>query len=185
MEPQVHKVTHSQQAAHGGEQHVFPPFDTTTFPSQLLWLTVTFALLYMASAKLILPRLNAIFDARRNRIASDLDSAQKLKAETESAIASYEKALRDARERANAIAQDMRDQIKADIDAERAKVETSLNAKIADAEKQIKASRDKVMGEVEGIALEAAGAIVEHLIGSANGAAGISGAVKTALKKTA
>jgi F-type H+-transporting ATPase subunit b len=169
--------------AHGG-QHVFPPFDTATFPSQLLWLAITFALLYLASAKLILPRLAAIFEQRRNRIASDLDSAQKLKAETEAAIASYEKALRDARERANAIAQDMRDTIKADIDAERAKVEAALNARIADAEKQIKASRDKVMNEVETIASETAAAIVEHLIGQANNA-GISGAVKTALKKTA
>jgi F-type H+-transporting ATPase subunit b len=185
MAPQVHKVTQPGTRAHGGEQHVFPPFDTATFPSQLLWLTVTFALLYAVSARLILPRLNAIFDARRNRIASDLDSAQKLKAETENAIASYEKALRDARERANAIAQDMRDKLKVDIDAERAKVEISLNAKIADAEKQIAASRDKVMNEVEGIASETAEAIVGHLLGSASGTAGISGAVKTALKRTA
>lgn len=184
MQPQAKIAAHTETAAKAEEQHVFPPFDTSTFPSQLLWLAVTFILLYLASAKLILPRLSAIFDARRNRIASDLDAAQKLKAETESAIASYEKALRDARERANTIAQDMRDKLKADIDVERSKVETALNAKIADAEKQIKASRDKVMNEVETIAAETAEAIVEHLIGSANNA-GISGAVKTALKKTA
>lgn len=184
MEPQVHTETHSETAAHGGGHHPFPPFDTTTFPSQLLWLVITFAVLYVATAKLILPRLNAILSARRGRIAADLDTAQTLKAETEAAIASYDKALREARERSGKIAQDMRDQIKADIDAERAKTEVSLNAKIQDAEKQIKASRDKVMNEVETIASEAASAIVERLIGSANGGS-ISGAVKTALKKTA
>jgi len=184
MAPQPHTTTQTETGVHGGEAHVFPPFDTTTFPSQLLWLTITFGLLYMASAKLILPRLTAIFEQRRGRIASDLDQAQALKLETEAAIASYDKALKDAREKASAIAQDMRDKLKADIDAERAKVEISLNAKIADAEKQIKASRDKVMGEVEGIASEAAEAIVQHLTGSANGGS-IAGAVKTALKKTA
>ncbi len=180
MQPQT--TTHSETQAHGGG-HPFPPFDTSTFPSQLLWLAVTFTLLYVAMARLVLPRLAVIFDERRNRIVSDLDAAQKLKAETEQAIAAYDKALRDARERANAIAQDVRDKLKADLDAERSKVESSLNAKIAEAEKQIAASRDKVMGEVEAIASDTAAAIVEHLVGVNGG--GISNAVKTALKKIA
>jgi F-type H+-transporting ATPase subunit b len=185
MESQPQTQMHAETGAHGGEEHIFPPFDTTTFPSQLLWLAVTFALLYFLTAKLILPRLAAIFDARKNAIASDQNAAQTLKTETEIAIAAYDKALRDAREKANAIAQDMRDGLKADIDAERARVEASLALKVADAEKHIAASRNKIMSEVESIASEAASAIVEHLIGSANNGSAISGAVKTALKKTA
>jgi F-type H+-transporting ATPase subunit b len=184
MAPQPQQQLHTEQGAHGGEEHVFPPFDTSTFPSQLLWLAVTFTLLYLAVARLILPRLGAIFAARRNRITADYDAAQALKSETDQAIASYEKALRDARERANAIAQDMRDKIKADIDAERARVEASLAVKVAEAEKQIAATRAEVMDEVEGIAAQVAEAIVTRLAGSANGGS-ISGAVKTALKKTA
>lgn len=182
MEPQTH--TEAQAGARGGgHSTVFPPFDTTTFPSQLLWLGLTFGLLYALSAKLLLPRIASIFQVRRNRIMTDIEAAQQLKAETEAAIAEYEKALRNARERANVIAQEMRDKIKAEMDAHRAGVEADLSAKIAEAEKKIAASRDKAMGEVEGIASQVAEAIVEHLTG-ANGS-GISGAVKTALKKTA
>ena len=77
-----------------------------------------------------------------------------------------------------------RDQLKTEMDAERSKVEASLAAKIADAEINIKASRDKAMQDVEAIAGQAAEAIVTQLIGTVDGS-GISGAVKSALKKTA
>lgn len=183
MEPET-PTTETTVQEHGqGHSKVFPPFDTTTFPSQLLWLSLTFGLLYLLSSKVLLPRIGSIFEARRRRITSDLDAAQQLKAETETAITSYEKALREARERAQAIAEEMRGKIKLEMDAHRGRVEADLSSKILEAEKKISASRDKVMGEVETIAAEAAEAIVEQLIGS-NGA-GISGAVKTALKKIA
>lgn len=182
MEPEAQ--TGTQTEAHGGGSHIFPPFDPSTFPSQLLWLAISFGLLYTLMAKLVLPRLTAIFTERRTCIASDLDLASAMKAETEAALATYEKALKDARERAGLIAQEMRDKIKAEMDAERSKVEAGLAAKIAEAEGQIAASRDKAMGQVEAIASEVAEAVVEQLIGPGSDAA-ISGAVKTALKKTA
>ena len=57
--------------AHGGEHgKVFPPFNTATFPSQLLWLTISFALLYVLMSKLVLPRLSSILGERRGRILS-------------------------------------------------------------------------------------------------------------------
>ncbi|MES2906633.1 MAG: F0F1 ATP synthase subunit B [Pseudomonadota bacterium] len=183
MEPETPTTETTVQEHGAGHSKVFPPFDTTTFPSQLLWLTITFGLLYMLSSKILLPRIASIFEARRGRITSDLQMAQQLKVETETAIAGYDKALREARERANAIAEDMRSKIKTEMDAHRAKVEADVSTKVGEAEKKIAASRDKVMGEVEAIASEAAEAIVEQLIGK-NGT-GISGAVKTALKKIA
>ena len=70
MAPQAH-TTNTETAAEGGGHNVFPPFDTSTFPSQLLWLAVTFVILYTATAKLILPRLNKILHMRRTRISSD------------------------------------------------------------------------------------------------------------------
>ena len=182
MEPV--QTTENTQSHGGAHSNVFPPFDTATFPSQLLWLTVSFALLYTLMAKLVLPRLSAILSERRGRILSDLDMAQAMKTETEMALASYESALADARAKASAIAQDMRDKLKTEMDAGRTRVEQSLAAKVAEAEIKIKASRDKAMQDVESIAGQAAEAIVTQLIGD-SGDAGISGAVKTALKKTA
>lgn len=181
MEPKTATPLEGTEA-HGGEAHVFPPFDVKTFPSQLLWLAISFALLYALMARLVLPRLTAILAERRGRIASDLDMAQAMKAETEQAMANYENALKTAREQASVIAQEMRDTLKAEMDAERARIESGLTARIAEAETKIKASRDKAMQDVEAIASEAAEAIVSTLIGEGSD---VSGAVKTALKKTA
>ena len=70
-----------------GEHKTFPPFDATTFASQLLWFAITFALLYYLMAKVALPRIGSILEGRRDRIAADLDQAERLKGESEDAAA--------------------------------------------------------------------------------------------------
>ncbi len=72
---------------------VFPPFDATTFASQLLWLAITFGVLYYLMARVAVPRIAGIIEDRRDRIASDLDMADRLKTDSEEALAAYEKAL--------------------------------------------------------------------------------------------
>ena len=57
----------------------FPPLDTKTFPSQIFWLVIFFALLYALMSKLVLPKIACILEARRNRIEGDLARASALK----------------------------------------------------------------------------------------------------------
>ena len=95
---------------HGG----FPPFQKETFASQLFWLVICFAALYVMVSKLILPRVGTIIAERRDRIAGDLAEAGRMKDEADGAVAAYEKALADARARAQAIAAETRDKLNAD-----------------------------------------------------------------------
>jgi len=53
-------------------QGVFSPLDVGTFPSQLVWLALTFILLYVLMAKIALPRIGSILAERAKRIADDL-----------------------------------------------------------------------------------------------------------------
>ena len=78
----------------------FPPFQAEHFPSQLVWLAVSFVLLYALMAKVALPRIAAIFAERSKRIGDDLKAAQGFKEQSDAAHAAYEKALADARSRA-------------------------------------------------------------------------------------
>src|ERR1700674_5909168 len=87
-----------------GPHGVFPPFDKETFFSQLFWLAICFVALYVMASKLILPRVGSIIAERRDRIAGDLAEAGRMKDEADAAVAAYEKALADARARAQAIA---------------------------------------------------------------------------------
>ncbi|MBX6328181.1 MAG: F0F1 ATP synthase subunit B [Pseudolabrys sp.] len=143
----------------------FPPFQSHTFASQLVWLAVAFVLLYVLMARLALPRVGAVIETRQKRIADDLAEAERLKQEADAALAAYEKALADARSRAQTIASETRENQAAEAEAARKRLEAQLNARLAEAEKSIAATKQAAMRNVRGIAEDAARAIVEHLVG--------------------
>ncbi|MFG1401698.1 F0F1 ATP synthase subunit B [Xanthobacter sediminis] len=159
----------------------FPPFDVTTFPSQLLWLAITFGLLYLLMSRVTLPRIGRILEERHDRIADDLEEANKHKAESEAAQAAYEKALHEARSKANAIASETRARLAADSDANRKSLEADLNAKLSTAEQRIATTKTEAMSHVRGIAVDTAGTIVSTLVGAAAPKADVEKAVDAAL----
>jgi F-type H+-transporting ATPase subunit b len=161
----------------------FPPFAKETFASQLVWLAITFVALYLLISRIAIPRIGGIIEAREQRIAGDLADAQRLKADSEAALAAYEKSLAEARNRAQAIGGEIRDKLHAEAEENRKALEGKLNAQLADAEKQIAATKTAAMTNVRGIAVEAAAAIVERLIGTAPSAPALAAAVDDALKR--
>jgi F-type H+-transporting ATPase subunit b len=143
-----------------------PQLDISTWPPQLFWLAVTFIALYFVISRVAIPRTGGVIALRKSTIDGDLASAQKLKIETENAVKSYEAALADAKAKANAIATENRNTLNAEIEAERAKLDAALGAKIATAEKKVAASRDKALQEVAGMAADIAIQIVQQLTGA-------------------
>ena len=89
--------TNTEVGHEGGHASgVFPPFDPSTFGSQLLWLAIIFGALYVLMSRIGLPRVEGILAARKAAHDSDLAEAARLRAETEDAIAAFEKALAEA-----------------------------------------------------------------------------------------
>ena len=150
-----------------GAKHAFPPFEAHHFPSQLVWLTLTFILLYALMSKIALPRIASIFAERSKRIRDDLTAAQRFKEQSEAANAAYQKSLADARARAQGIANETRERQAAAAAATNKQLEAQLHDKLAAAEQSIAATRTTAMGNVGSIAAETASAIVERLIGTA------------------
>ena len=148
---------------HGG----FPPFQAQHFPSQLVWLTLTFILLYVLMSRIALPRIGAIFAERSKRIGDDLAAAQRFKERSDAASAAYQKSLADARARAQGIASETRERQAAEVEATNKRLEAQLHDKLAAAERSIAATRTGAMANVGSIAAETASAIVERLIGIA------------------
>ncbi len=111
---------HTTSTAHTEGGHgAFPPFQSQTFASQLVWLAIAFVLLYVLMAKLALPRVGAIIEGRRKHIEGDIAEAGQLKTKSDEAAAAYEKALADARGRAQAIANETRDRQAAEAETRR------------------------------------------------------------------
>ncbi len=163
------QTTHAATEAHGGahEDVAFPPFATETFGGQLLWLAITFVVLYTLMSKLVLPRLTGIIENRRAMIAKDLDDAAAMKTRAEEAGTAYDKALAEAKGRAQTLAQETRAKLSAESDAQRKALEADLNARLAEAEATITARKTEAMGHVRGIARDTASAIIERLTGRA------------------
>jgi F-type H+-transporting ATPase subunit b len=169
--------------APGGAKPPFPPFQKETFASQLLWFAIFFVALYLLMSKLAIPQIGGILEARRNRVEGDLAEANRLKEQSDEALKSYEKALADARGRAQALASETRDRLTAQADESRKALEAQLNVKLADAEKTIAATKTAAMSNVRGIAVDTATTIVERLIGTAPAAQAVEAAVADVMKR--
>ncbi|TYR31924.1 F0F1 ATP synthase subunit B [Mesorhizobium microcysteis] len=178
LETEADQNGHTEVGVEHGSTGVFPPFDSSTYPSQLLWLAITFGLFYLFLKKVVLPRIGGILEVRSDRIAQDLDQAARLKEESDAALAAYEQELADAKAKAGAIGQEARDVAKAEADAERKKVEASLESRLSEAEARIALIKDAAMRDVSQIAEETTGLIVQELLGSKTDKAAVSAAVK-------
>lgn len=158
-----------------------PQLNPNDFSPQLFWLALTFLLLWWLMAKVALPKVGGVIEERAQRIQRDLDEAQRLKGETEKALADYEASLAAARNRASGIAKEIRDKLTAEVEAERSKVEKQVASRIADAEKRISDMKTRAMNEVGQAAADTAEAIVAELQGKAPAKDEISGAVKSVM----
>jgi F-type H+-transporting ATPase subunit b len=143
----------------------FPPFDTATYPSQLFWLAITFAVLLVVLWRIAGPRIGAVIGERKGRIAGDLGAAEQHRKSAEAAEASYQSALASARARAQKGAEENRKHITDEVEKAKAAAESEAQEASAKAEVRIAAMRQEAARHVTIAAQDAAAAIVARLIG--------------------
>jgi F-type H+-transporting ATPase subunit b len=159
-----------------------PQLDVSTFPTQIFWLVVTFAVLYVLMAKLAIPRIEAAVEGRRTRIEGDLDRAGRMKTEAEAVIAAYEKALADARHQAQLTMKETTDRLNAAA-AERQKAAAKVIAeRTTVAEARIAAAKGSAMENLRGMSIDVARAAAARLVGSEIDEARAGAAVDAVLK---
>lgn len=150
------------EAAHEGSGGL-PQLDPGSYPSQIFWLVVFFALLYYLLTRRGLPRLSEILEARQDRIAADLDRAARLREEAEEALRRYEAMLAEAHERAYALRREAEERLTAEYAARQAAFDRELQARIGEAEKRIEEAVTKALAGLRDVAAELVQAAVERL----------------------
>ena len=85
------------EVGHEAGHIAFPPFTTSTFPSQILWFAIIFGAMYYYLSKRFLPAVGGVIEARRALIAKDIDEATAMQTQATAAAAEHEKALAKAR----------------------------------------------------------------------------------------
>lgn len=160
-----------------------PQLNPLDWAPQLIWLVITFGVLYLLMKWVALPKIGSVIEMRQARIAGDLEAADKLRRETQEAIAAYEQALAEAKARAHGIVQEARNKLKDEVAAERTALERDLSAKSAEAEAQIHQAKISALKEVNAVASDTATEIVRRLIGIAPTKPEVSAAVAAARKE--
>jgi F-type H+-transporting ATPase subunit b len=159
-----------------------PQFDPSSFPSQFFWLAITIVALYFVMTRMAIPRLASVLEQREKMIDDDLEQAEKLKAETEAAIAAYEAALAEARAKAHDEIKAVTEAAAKEAEAKNAEVSERVAKQIKDGEDRIAKSRDEALSHVREVAATAATDVVAKLAGLSLDDAKVGDAVATAMK---
>jgi F-type H+-transporting ATPase subunit b len=161
--------TSGAAAAAGGGM---PQLNFHDFAPQLVWLAITFVVLYLVMSKLAIPVISDTLDKRQGKIQGDLDAAEKASEDTRSLVAAYEKRLADAREEARRLQRERNEADSAAATARLTELADKLNARIDEAEQRIAGQRAQVMDGLEDMAHDIAADVYSKLSGQpADGAA--------------
>lgn len=159
-----------------------PQLDPTFFLTQIVWLAISFTVLYFILWRLALPRVAEVLEARQDKIDDDLEKAARLKAEAETALATYEKTLADARSEAQSTLREVAAELANEAAQRHGQLSERLNQEIKAAEDRIAAAKTQAIGSIAGIAADAARRATERLVGRAPDAKAVDTAVAAALK---
>ena len=171
----VTTATSEQPHKSGG----LPQFRFEYWGGQIIWLLITFAILYALMAKVFVPRLRGIQDTRAQTIADAVEQARRVQAEADAQAAAAKAEIEDARAQARRVAADAKAKAQAEMAASQAAEDERLRVQLEKAEERIKATRDAAMANVGQIAAETAEAIVAKLTGAAPSRAEVDAALST------
>lgn len=150
-------------AAEGGGG--LPQLDTRTFPSQIFWLVLSFALLYWLLRTKAIPRIADILETRQDRISADLDRAARLRADAEAALKKHDATVADAQARAQRRLREAQERVAAELARHQAELDAEVARKLKDAEARIQAAKSAAMAEVANVAAEVVQAAARRLAG--------------------
>ena len=142
-----------------------PQLDFATFPSQLIWLVITFAVLLLLMTRVSLPRISETLAERQHKIDDNLKKAESYKEEAEIAAATYTRSQAEARADAYAIIMKTRSRISDDIATKKAELDEELESEIKSAEERISYAKEIAMASIADLATEVAITTTEKISG--------------------
>jgi F-type H+-transporting ATPase subunit b len=149
--------------------------------SQFLWLAIALGFIFFVIARGMVPKIQATVDAREQRIAGDLEAAQKARSAADETEAAWRARMDTARSEAARVAQEAKIQSGRETEATVKAAADKINLQIESAQSSIRDSVASARAEMEVIAAEAAQEMVRRVTGIAVEAKEAAAAVKAEL----
>jgi F-type H+-transporting ATPase subunit b len=158
-----------------------PQLDISAFSPQIIWLFITFILLYVLMAKVALPRIGGILEQRQARIDDNLDAAQNLRNESQADAEAYDKSLAEAREQARMTIYEATQEISNEAARRHEDLGAKLSGEIKAAEERITEAKDAAIADIQLAASGVAAKATERLIGVVPDEEAVNSAIISAL----
>lgn len=152
-----------------------------TFASQIFWMLLFFGFVFLVVGRGMVPKVMATVEDRDQRIAADLAAAEAARGQADAQEEAWRVQAAKQRAEAQALIASAKAQAAKATEAKLADASARIDAILADAESRIAAARTAALGEVEGVAADAAQDIVNRLAGISVSSDQALGAVKGAL----
>lgn len=146
--------------------------------SQIFWLVLVFGAIFLVVGRGMLPKIEATVDARDAKIAGDLAAAKAARDEADRIEEDWRDRTNAARAEAQAAVAAAKASAAKDAEKRLAKADADIAAKLAAAEADIGTAQRSAMAEIDGVAAEIAGTLVQRLTRRSVAPAQLTQAVK-------
>jgi|TARA_B100000427_G_scaffold194436_1_gene161593 F-type H+-transporting ATPase subunit b len=169
--------------AQSGESGGMPQLNPEFWVSQIVWLVLTFGILYIVLSKLILPKISDNLESRKSQILENIETAETQREESEKKLKEFEKIILDSKTEAKNHFNEVRQKTLEDINNKRSALEKDIDKEIRAAEEEINNLKTNSNEKIKNIAVETSSELIKQLIGEEANNSSVSAIVDEQSKK--
>ncbi len=170
-------------SAQSGESGGMPQLNPEFWVSQIVWLVLTFGILYIVLSKLILPRISDNLESRKSQILENIETAETQREESEKKLKEFEKIILESKLEAKNYFNRTRQKILDDINKKRIALEKDIDEEINAAEQEVNNLKTTSSEKIKNIAVETSSELIKQLIGEEANSSSISAIVEEQSRK--
>lgn len=144
-----------------------PQLNPEFWLSQIVWLTIVFALLYFLIQKFFSPKLFALIDTRTNFIKSLLEEAEVCKNQIQKLEDEYNLIITEAKIESKKISAKLKSDLNDKISIKRKEFENFLNSETLKVEEEVNNFKKKALENIQNIAGDFSKELIEKITGTA------------------
>jgi len=172
-------ISYAQSGESGGMPQLNPEF----WVSQIVWLVLTFGILYIVLSKLILPKISDNLESRKSQILENIETAEAQREESEKKLKEFEKIILESKLEAKNYFNEARQKILDDINSKRIALEKDIDEEISAAEQEVNNLKTSSGEKIKNIAVETSSELIKQLIGEEANKSSISAIVEEQARK--
>ncbi len=143
-----------------------PQMEFADYAPQLVWLLITFGVLYFLIARFSLPKISEVLEAREQKIVKDIEQAEVLNKQAETASIEFDRIAEKSRLEAKDIASKSREKLKTEQETKMHQLEEKLANESLELEEKINQARDKAISELRDLASDLGRTTASKLLGN-------------------